>query len=165
MVSTKSLDEFPGYVVDKAGNVYNESNGLRRKPSRTRDGQLKIALYKDGHPHTRSLALLVATAWVYNDFDPDVFTTPIHLNNDPADNHADNLAWRPRWFAVKYQRQYWNEEFRYAKTRVQDKKTGIIYDSLLEVCQKFGYLYMDVLRSCTRGDPVFPTWKEFRFVD
>lgn len=165
MEDAKPIDGFPEYVITKDGTVYTLASGLKRKPSMTQEGALKITLYRDGRAYTKSLSLLVANAWLYNDFDPDIFDTPIHLDNDLQNNHVDNLAWRPRWFAVKYQRQYWNEEFRYSKVRVEELTSGTAYESLLDVCQAFGYLYVDVLRSCTRHESVFPTWREFRFLD
>lgn len=161
----KVIDEFPEYMITREGLVYTRASGIRRKTSLTQEGAVKITLFRSGKAYTKSLPLLVAKAWLYNDYNPDLFDTPIHLDNDSTNNHVDNLAWRPRWFAVKYQRQYWNEEYRYAKTMVQDVKTGEIYETLIEVCQKYGYLYMDVLQSCIKGDVVFPSWREFRFFD
>lgn len=163
--NAKPIEGFPEYLVDRDGSVYTKASGLRRKTSLTQAGAVKITLVRQGRAFTKSLSLLVARAWLYNDFDPEIFDTPIHLDNDLTNNHVDNLAWRPRWFAIKYQRQYWNEDFRFATTRVQDVRTDEIFNSLLEVCQQHGFLYLEVLRSCTRGDSVFPTWKEFRFVD
>ncbi len=165
MNNAKVIEDFPDYLVTRDGSIYNAVTGHQRKPSLTREGAAKITLFRDGRGYTKSLSLLVAKAWLYNDHNPDLFDTPIHLDNDRTNNHVDNLAWRPRWFAVKYQRQYWNKEYRYAKTMVEDVKTGELYETLLEVCQKYGFLYIDVLRSCTRGETVFPSWKTFRFVD
>lgn len=163
-MDAKVLEEFPDYVIEKDGSIYNSSNGLRRKPSRTRSGAMKITLYKNGVPYTRSLPLLVAQTYLYNDHDPDVFDTPIHLDNDLSNNHVDNLKWRPRWFAVKYQQQYWNENYRYSEIRVQDVGTGEVYDSVMGPCQRHGLLFVDVMKSCMNGDTVFPTWKKFQFI-
>lgn len=162
---TKPIEGFEDYAISMSGDVINSNTGLLRKRSLTQAGSVKITLFKNGNPHTKSLSLLVAKAWLYNDHDPEIFDTPIHLDNDTTNVHVDNLAWRPRWFAVKYQRQYWNEEFRYAKTRVVDTQTNLVYENLVDPCQKYGLLYMDIIRSCTRGDNVFPTWKVFRFAD
>lgn len=161
----KVIEDFPDYGVARNGSVYNLETQRLRATSYTREGAVKITLFRDGRPYTRSLPKIVAEAWLYNDYDPDIFDTPIHLDNDLSNNHVDNLAWRPRWFAVKYQRQYWNEEYRYARVRVEDVRTGEIYESLMDVCQRYGFLYLDVLRSCTRGDEVYPTWRQFRFID
>lgn len=160
---TRLIDGFDDYVITKAGDVVNVQSGLLRKPSRTQAGAIKITLFLNGKPRTKSLSLVVAKAWVYNDHDPEIFDTPIHLDNDPSNVHADNLMWRPRWFAVKYHKQYWQAEYRYSETRVIDDQTGDEYKSLVEVCQKFGFLYVDVLNSCTRNEYVFPSYKIFRF--
>lgn len=158
------IEDFPGYLVDREGRIFSERTDRQITPSKTRQGLAKITLHRDGDPHTRALAPIVAKAHLYNDHDPDVFNTPIHLDNDPLNNHVDNLAWRPRWFAIKYQSQYWNLEFRHSRVPVEDTSTGIVYDSIMDVCQKFGVLFVDVMNSCGRGTYVFPTWKVFRFL-
>lgn len=165
MNELKTIKEFPDYGVAKNGSVYNIANQKVRRVSYTREGAVKITLFRDQKPHTRSLTKIVADTWLYNDFDPEIFDTAIHLDNDLSNNHVDNLVWRPRWFAVKYQKQYWNEEYRYSKVRVQDVKSVKIYQTMMEACQTHGYLYIDVLRSCTKGDEVYPTWRQFRFLD
>lgn len=159
----REIEGFEAYVVMPDGTIYTKDSGLKRKPSLTQNGQIKVTLYRDGRSYTKSVALLVAKAWLYNDWNPDVYDTPIHLDNDLTNNHVDNLAWRPRWFAIKYQRQYWHESYRYATTKVQDVKTGEVFNSLLEVCQRYGYLWVDVMNSCLQGESVFPTWHTFRF--
>lgn len=164
MEDTKIIEEFPDYAIARDGTVYTISHGRPRRPSKTQQGAVKITLYRDGVPYTKSLALLVAKAWLYNDHDPEIFDTPIHLDNDPANNHVDNLAWRPRWFAVKYQQQYWNEEFRYSRTRIENIHTGEVFESIMDVCQAHGLLFVDVFKSCTKGTPVFPSWKIFGFL-
>lgn len=163
-MDTKPISEFPGYYISEGGVVFTERQGTLRvaRPSRTQRGSVKVTLYKDCRPYTKSLALLVARAWVWNDHDPDLFNTPIHLDNDPTNNHASNLVWRPRWFATKYARQYWATEYRHSTTRVMDVKTGEEY-GLMEVCQKYGFLYIHVLNSCTTGEKVFPSFKIYTF--
>lgn len=158
------IEGFPDYVVREDGTVYNVRSGRQRKSSITQNGATKITLYKNGRPYTKSLALIVARAHLYNDHDPEIFDTPIHLDNDLGNNHVDNLAWRPRWFAKKYQAQYWNLEYRYSKVKIEDPQTGEIYTGVIEVCQKYGLLFHDVIESCVKGKSVFPTWKTFIFV-
>lgn len=160
----KEIEDFPDYVITPEGNVFVKETGNIRKPSLTQNGQVKIILFRDGKRYTKSLALLVARAWLHNDRNPEIYDTPIHLDNDLTNNHVDNLAWRPRWFAIKYQKQYWTNNYRYSTVAVQDVQTGEIFNTLLEVCQRYGYLYMDVIRSCTHNESVFPSWRTFRFV-
>lgn len=158
------IDEFPDYLITKEGRVYTARNMMERRPSMTREGAMKITLYHEGLPYTRSLPLLIAKAFLWNDHNPEVFDTPIHLDNDLSHNHVDNLAWRPRWFAVKYQKQYWTTEFRNAHTKLQDVDTGVVYDSYIEPCQEFGILYIDIIQSCLQGSDCFPTRKRFVYL-
>lgn len=161
----KEVEGFPNYVVNREGQVQNIHTEQYRKSSRTQQGAVKITLFNKGVPYTRSLGLIVAKAHLYNDHDPEIFDTPIHLDNDLCNNHVDNLAWRPRWFSVKYQQQYWKPNYRHATTMIRDAQTDEVYEGFVEVCQRYGLLYIDVLNSCLRGTTVFPTWKEFRFLD
>lgn len=155
------IEGFPMYVVNREGQIKNIRTHQNRHASRTQQGHEKVTLFCDGLPYTRSVALIVAKAFLWNDFNPEIFDTPIHLDNDPTNNHVDNLMWRPRWFALKYTKQYWNLEFRHATPKIQDVTTGIAYGSYIEPCQTFGLLYMDIIQSCTRGIEVFPTRKVF----
>lgn len=164
MADLKPIDGFEDYVIAEDGGVYTSWKHRRIRPSLTREGAVKITLYRDGRPHTRSLALLVARAHLYNDHDPDIFDTPIHLDNDLCNNHVSNLAWRPRWFAVKYQHQYWNVEYRTSRTSVVEVKREIFFETIMAACQEYGLLFVDVLESCNKGTTVFPTWKTFQFV-
>ena len=61
---------------------------------------------RDGEQRHRSVPLLVAKAFIPQP--PGPFDTPINLDGDRHNNHIHNLAWRPRWFAIKY-----NQQFRY----------------------------------------------------
>lgn len=164
MADLVPIEEFPDYLVSRDGQVLTGWKKRPIRPSLTRNGAVKITLYADGVPYTRSLALLVAKAHLYNDHDPDIFNTPIHLDNDLRNNHVDNLMWRPRWFAGKYQRQYWNVEYRTSRITVIDVDREEVYDNIMQVCQRFGLLFVDVIKSCNTGETVFPTWKTFRFV-
>lgn len=162
--TAKPIAGFPDYLIDRDGTIYTVYKHRVRRPSFTREGAVKITLFRDGQAFTKSLPRLVAENWLYNDYDPEIFDTPIHLDNDLSNNHVDNLAWRPRWFAVKYQRQYWNEEYRYSHVKIEDVQTGEVYSRAMDVCQKYGLLFIDVLNSCIKGTEVFPTWKTFSFV-
>ncbi len=76
METARPIEGFPDYVVDVDGSVYNARSGLRRRASRTQNGAVKITLYRAGRAYTKSLALLVAKAHLYNDYDPEIFDTP-----------------------------------------------------------------------------------------
>lgn len=163
MTNYREIEDFPGYSVGDDGTVVNEY-GRPIKPSITQRGASKITLYRGGVSFTKSVSLLVANAHVYNDWDPEIFDTPIHLDNDLRNNRADNLAWRPRWFAIKYQKQYWDENYRTSRAKVENVDTGETFVGMVEVCQRYGILWVDVFKSCTTGAHVFPRGYVFSFV-
>ena len=160
----KPIVDFPQYVIDIDGHVYNIETGLCVRSSKTKTGAVKINLYLNGFPSTRSIPRLVAEAYVVNDKNPNIFDTPIHLDNDLTNNHADNLLWRPRWFAIKYYQQHSFPNFNNATSNIQDLETGEKYIGFVELCHTFGILYFDVFNSCVRGDSVFPIGKKFVFL-
>ena len=63
-----------------------------------------VGLFRDQEQYKRSVALLVAKAFLKQP--SEFFDTPINLNGDRLDNQVINLMWRPRWFAIKYNRQF-----------------------------------------------------------
>jgi hypothetical protein len=156
----KELEEFPGYVVSNLGEFANMRTDREIRPSRTRQGHAKISLYKDGRLVTRSVALLVAEAFVAKA--DDHFDTPIHLNGDLMDCAADNLMWRPRWFAIRFHRQFYLEAFHDDQRERINVKTGEHYASMKELCMREGLYYYDVDKSCYEETFVPITYQEFR---
>lgn len=161
----KEVKDFPMYCVSDKGEVFRNNYGRLRRVKAFPNGQgaMKVTLSMHNQLYTKSVAKLVAQAFVWNDHDPEIWNTPIHLDNNLENNSAANLRWRPRWFALKYQRQWRNPEYRFATTMVQDTKTLEVYN-ILEACQHFGVLLVDVMNSCTSGEDVFPTNRNFVFV-
>lgn len=159
------LEEFPDYAVSEFGDIANIKTGLPRKISTNQFGVAKISLYTpDGRLLTRSVALLVARAFVRPD-DREAFDTPIHLDGDQANCRADNLVWRPRWFAIKYHKQFRQEEFYAAKAVFMDRDTEEVYESVQEACIKHGLYWHDVVRSFVEETFCFPTWQHFRLLE
>lgn len=153
------LDEFPDYAVSESGEIANIKTGMPRRTSVNQQGIVKISLYKGRELHTRSVALLVAEAFCEGK-DP-VFDTPIHLDGDRQNCHASNLMWKPRWFAVKYHRQFMEDAFYYADTPVVEKRSGVKYDSVKDACTTLGLYYDHVYQSYIGDIPVPLTWEEF----
>lgn len=152
------LDEFPGYAVSNFGNILNTSRDFLLTPSRNREGILRVNLHKDGHQTSRSIAVLVAKAFVIQEV--DWFNAPIHRNGDRMDCHADNLLWRPRWHAVHFHRQFHMPSF-HRRIRLENLKTGERYRLLADPCVQYGLRYVDVIMSYTNHEPAFPIWHEF----
>jgi hypothetical protein len=101
----RQIYEFPGYSVSNMGRVRNDETGRIMALSRNQYGIVNVGLVLGRKQYKRSVALLVADAFLPT-WESEVFTSPIHLNGDRSDCRAENLMWRPRWFAAKYHRQF-----------------------------------------------------------
>jgi hypothetical protein len=158
------LEEFPDYAVSDEGDLVNIKTGAPRKLSINQQGIPKISLYnKEGRLVTRSVALIVAEAFVPRP-DEEVFDTPIHLDGERMNCRADNLLWRPRWFAIKYHKQFRLPEFHASDCMLMELDSKAVYPSIKEACIHNGLYWFDVVKSFTEETFVFPTWQEFRLV-
>lgn len=164
MIQTRArweeLEEFPDYAVSDLGEVVNMKTGMSRKLSINQQGVCKVSLYSKNRLLTRSVAVLVADAFVprleaFHD-------TPIHLDGDRQNCTAENLMWRPRWFAIMYHKQFHFETFHDDMRRFVDVNTGEQYHGIKEVCTTHGLYYFDVDKSCVEGTFTPFTYQEFR---
>lgn len=157
----EEIDEFPNYLVSDLGNIVSQKTGVPRKPSRNSQGHLKITLSRDGQLITRAVGPLVAEAFVAGR--DDVFNQLIHLDGDYRNCAADNLMWRPRWFAIRYHKQFMYEPFYEEGVKIVEMETGEHFASLKEVCTTYGLYHYDVTKSCVEHVPVPFTHQEFRY--
>jgi hypothetical protein len=156
----REIEGFPEYAISDEGEIANIRTDMPRRTSVNQNGIVKITLYRGRELHTRSVAVLVAEAFV--DGQSDLFNTPIHLDGDRNNCRADNLMWRPRWFAVQYHRQFDSEEFHRMDVHIWEVNTGDEYYSVKEACMKLGLYYNHVYRSYVNEMPVPLTGHEFR---
>lgn len=161
-VRWQELDEFPDYAVSNLGEVHNIKTGMPRKTSINQQGIVKISLYQGRELITRSVAVLVAEAFCGGQ--TDLFNTPIHLDGDRENCRADNLMWRPRWFAVRYHRQFQSPEFHNSNVHIEEINTGKEYYSVKEACMELGLYHTDVYRSYIDETQIQMTRHEFRVV-
>lgn len=161
----KKIPEFENYAVSNLGNVLSMDKDLIMKTPVNQQGIRMTRLSKNGVQHIRSVAVLVANAFVpLNDL-PETFDTPIHLDGDKTNCAAVNLAWRPRWFAVKYHQQFseWQRENRPGYKRpIQLVNTGELFPTSWEAATKYGLLDREIFINMVNGDPVFPFYFYFR---
>lgn len=153
------IAEFPQYEVSSYGQIRNTNTDRILRQSRTTQGALKVGLWDGYQQQTRSVKVLVAEAFVrgYS----DRFDTPIHLDGDQDNVVADNLAWRPRWFAWKYSKQF-PAIYQYAGIGpLVERKSGVVYEDIVEACIKNGILHRELLISLTNKTPIFPNWLIF----
>lgn len=157
----KEIPDFPKYAVSNLGRVMNIRTENIVKEQRTPQGIIYVPLY-GGPEKTKSVKVLVARAFLdHGDLDPKVFDTPINKDGDKSNNRVDNLAWRPRWFAVKYSRQFLSPHPNSHVGPVYDKATNAMYDNVYTVAVTFGLLIRHIYRSTYAETPVFPTQQVF----
>jgi len=123
----KTIRFFPDYSVSDHGRIRADRSGRLLSLNLNQYGLLQVGLMKGGRQYHRSVPLLVARAFL-----PEVrgpFDTPINLDGDRQNNHIDNLVWRPRWFAVKYNQQFRYPYENHISLPIVDLKTGEISDN------------------------------------
>jgi hypothetical protein len=154
--------EFPGYSVSDHGRVRNDISGRIMAMLRNQARVIHVGLWRDGRQYKRSLAKLVANVFLPRNT-LDHFTTPIHLDADPENNHYSNLAWRPRQFADAYHRQFNHQPM--IGRPIRDADTGEYFENSWEACMKYGLLDRDIMRSVIHGTKVMPTFQTFELAE
>ena len=102
---------------------------------------MPAALWVDGRQYARSVRRLVAECFLEPPPSP-VFDTPINIDGDLTNNHADNLMSRPRWFAMKYMRQF-HEDIRGRDTLVRDIATQEVI-TCWDAAVRYGLLWREI---------------------
>lgn len=169
MISTTvkwvEVEGFPGYSVNTLGQVRKDSTGRIFHTRLNQYGVPYVGLMKEGvrHQCVRSLPRLVATAFVRQP--NDVFDTPINLNGDRTDCRVENLAWRPRWYAIYYNNQFYDRYENSIETPIRDTETGVEYPNSLSVACANGLLERDVVLSILNHTLTWPTYQYFVIAD
>jgi len=156
------LESFPNYSISSEGRIRNDERDTLVLPSRTRQGGLKVGLVNNGVQHTRSLKVLVAQTFV--DGQTEIFATPIQLDGDQENVRADNIVWRPRWFAWKYTRQFEKIDDYIGVGPLSERKSGLVYQDIVEASLSNGVLFDAVNLALVNKIPVFPTWQMFDWI-
>ena len=162
METWREIRTFPGYSVSDFGNVRNDETGRIMTLLQNQHGVITVGLTKNLTQHKRSVAKLVATAFI-QESSPQ-FDTAVHLDGDRTNNLVENLVWRPRWFATKYYRQLEElNEYNCAFTSpVEEIKTGIVFDTSWHATVVFGIMDREILISILNRTYVWPTYQMFR---
>jgi hypothetical protein len=164
------IHEFPRYSVSNMGRVRNDDTERIMAQVRNGAGVMMVFMVRDGKQYTRGVAKLVAKHFLPHNT-AEHFDTPMHRDGDRTNNAAENLVWRPRWYATKYLRQF--EEFRppYVPHKMVETQTGLIFENSWHATTYFGLLETEVARSYhawqSRGEdvPASPTNYYFRAYD
>lgn len=118
---------------------------------------------RDGVQYHRSVPKLVARAFVERQY--ETFDTPINLNGDRMDCRQENLAWRPRWFAINYHKQF---VVRYDggrfPNRLRNTLTGEISENTWECSIRYGLLERDLVLAVLNRTYVWPLYIIFEAI-
>jgi hypothetical protein len=159
----ESIDLFPGYSVSDEGRIRADKSGRLLSLNINQYGVLQVGLMRNGQQYHRSVPLLVAKAFLPIIGGP--FDTPINMDGDRLNNRVTNLAWRPRWFAIKYNRQFRHPYPNPILVPIVDVKSGEISENSLECAKKYGLLEDDLVLSILNRTYVWPTYQEFTILE
>jgi hypothetical protein len=155
----KEIPAFPGYSISDYGRVRAEKSGRILRQFQNNFEVCCIGMMQDGEQKHRSVALLVASAFIPRPSEP--FDTPINLNGLRIDNNVDNLVWRPRWFAIKYNRQFKYPYENPIVAPVENVETGEVFENSWDCSKQHGLLEEDLVLSILNRTFVWPTYQQF----
>lgn len=161
MEEWREVEDFPDYYVSTYGDVRSGISDRLLTQSLVQYNMPTVGLMRDGRQYRRSTAILVAQAFLPPP-ERDDFNTPIHLDGYRVNCRADNLAWRPRWFAINYHNERKRPPFPNWKQRFLLVETGEVFDHPSEAATKYGILERDIRKSIRSGVVVFPHWYRFQ---
>jgi hypothetical protein len=162
MEQWQPIENFPGYSVSNYGRVRTDKSGRILALNENQFGLLQVGMMRDGEQKHRSVPLLVAKAFLPQPSGP--FDTPINLDGDRHNNHVDNLTWRPRWFAIKYNQQFRQPYEFPIVAPIVDLKTNEVSENSFECAKRYGLLEQDLVLSILNRTYVWPTYQEFGLV-
>lgn len=156
------IQDFPQYSVSTFGNICREPSGRQLRVFTNQYGVVCVGLMRDGIQFHRSVPLLVARNWLKRPSEP--FDTPINLDGDRFNNRVDNLMWRPRKFAIQYNRQFTDPYPDPIVEPIRDTKTGEEYPNSFVCATTLGLLERDVVLSILNHTYTWPTYQIFEMV-
>jgi len=155
----KEITNFDNYSISNYGRVRSEKSERILAQSQNQFGVVYVGLVRDGKQYHRSVPLLVARAFIPNQL--EAFDTPINLNGDRYDNRVENLAWRPRWFAIRYNQQFRDPYMDPILDPIKDLKTNEVSENSFEAAISYGLLESDLVLSILDRTYVWPTYQQF----
>jgi hypothetical protein len=158
------VKNFPGYSVNPLGQVRNDSTGRLLHIRLNREGVPYVGMMRNNRQVIRSLPLLVAEAFLPKT--NKIFDTPVSIDGDRSNCAVDNLMWRPRWYAVLYNRQFRVERYENAihAPVVAVETDEVFSDSLAAAC-RYGLLEREVVLSVLNRTPTWPTYQTFELAE
>lgn len=131
MEDWRTIEGFEQYEVSDEGRVRNASTLRILGQYDNGKGYQQVVMQKDGKNVARAVHRLVANAYLGEE---DRNHIPMHIDDDLSNNRAENLVWKPRWFATERRKQ--KRAQRPADYRpIRIRQTGEIFENSLE-CAK-----------------------------
>lgn len=161
IVEEMVIPGFPNYKITSDGRVFNLRTEKEMMLSPTLNGDLTVGLVREHRQYRYSVKGLVARAFV--DGETELFNTPILLDGDKHNLKAENILWRPRWFAWLYTRQFATKPDWYFFGPLVDTTTNTPYPDYLTASITNGILCADIRESIYSGHHVFPTRQRFAY--
>jgi len=153
----REVPDFPDYEISDQGLVRSKIYDRFLTPSPNGKGVIKVVLRRDGVVYTRSVARLVALAFKLpkGQVEPPPNNVVFHLDGNYDNVSADNLTWKPRWFAQKWAAQAKRTE-PLRPWRIKMDSTGEIFENSL-VCAKATYGIEEYIIICagSPGDRIY----------
>jgi hypothetical protein len=121
-------------------------------------------MMRDYRQVIRSLPRLVAEAFLPKP--NSIFDTPVSINGDRTNCAVDNLMWRPRWYAILYNRQF--RVGRYdnpIEAPVVALETEEVFPDSLSAACRYGLLEREVVLSVYNRTPAWPSYVTFELAE
>lgn len=154
----KDIKEFEKYQVSNLGNVrkYNKASEYDKrihkytylKPQKLKRGYMQVSLYKNGKQYRKAIHKLVGQAFIPNF---DNLTQINHKDENPSNNHADNLEWCDNWYNSHYGNHIENvREKHLKKVNQYDLKNNLIkhWDSIIDASLKLNIDSSSITKVC-----------------
>lgn len=154
------LEDFPGYEVSDQGRIRNENTGRLLGIYDNGYGVLQVVMRRNGRPTARAVHKLVAEVFIHPGPEGAV---PIHIDGDHTNNSADNLEWKPLWFARKRTLGFRREE-PLDRRPVRRVSTGEVYLNAREAARALGSLEEQILWAARWGEGRYHKGSSWEFV-
>lgn len=155
------LQDFPGYWISSFGYVKKENSSTPLRQLYNQNGLIYVSLWRSGSAVNRSLAKLVAQSFLPIPEERS-FNTPISLNGKRFDCRAENLMWRPTWFARRYHQQFsTHPEYR---GRIFLIETGEEFTDVWGPTIKYGLLAKEIIVAAIEHERVWPAGYTFKLI-
>jgi len=160
----KPVFEFMDYEISSEGRVRRIGTDKYNAICVNQHGIRYLGMTKGKRQHRKGLALLVASHFLPMP-ESEAFDTPIHRNGDRSDCRADNLMWRPRWFAREYHAQFEAGSPRGFVVPVECVDTGEQFANSMEAAMTYGLMDRGIMVATLNNTSVWPEGLTFRVID